>query len=52
MTQKGISFEKIKDTLIKESFEGAVNLTKVEDIPKVKQFELVERIKKAGKKSS
>jgi len=50
MAQAGIAFDKIKDKLVKESFENAVSFTKVEDIPKFKQFELLERIKKAVKK--
>ena len=51
MSQNNISFEKIKEKLLKEAFEGAESFTKLEDIPKVKQFELIERIKKASSKN-
>ena len=50
MDSCGVTFEKIKDTLVKEKWEGAESFTKLNDIPKFKQFELVERIKKAASK--
>jgi hypothetical protein len=46
MRKHGITFQKIKDKLIEEKFDNASNLENVSDIPKFKQFELIERIKK------
>jgi len=46
MKDKGISFEQLKNKLIKEKFDNAENLTSISDIPKVKIFELLDRIKK------
>jgi hypothetical protein len=46
MKDKGISFEQLKKKLIKEKFDNAENLTCTNDIPKVKIFELLDRIKK------
>jgi hypothetical protein len=51
MKEKSISFEQLKKKLIKEKFENAENLTSVQDIPKVKIFELIERLKKVDNKS-
>jgi hypothetical protein len=50
MKKHGISFQKIKDKLIEEKFDNAANLENVSDIPKFKQFELIERIKKKANK--
>ena len=50
MASCGVTFEKIKETLIKDKFEGVEAINRLEDIPKFKQFELIERIKKAAKK--
>ncbi len=50
MQTNNISFEKIKETLSKDGFEGADKINHISDIPKAKQFELIERIKKAVKK--
>lgn len=50
MTAYGVSFDKVKATLIKDKFDNAETFSKVEDIPKFKQFELIERIKKAASK--
>jgi hypothetical protein len=47
MNDKGISFETLKKRLTKEKLDGAEALKSVNDIPKVKIFELIERIKKA-----
>lgn len=52
MKEHDVSFAKIKETLIKDGMDGAEKFTSVSDIPKFKQFELVERIKKAFKKKS
>jgi hypothetical protein len=46
MKKHGISFQKIKDKLIEENFDNAGSLESISDIPKFKQFELIERIKK------
>lgn len=46
MKEKGISFEQVKKKLVKENFEGADSFSGVEDIPKNKIFELIERLKK------
>jgi hypothetical protein len=43
--EKNISFDVLKKKLIKEKFENAENLSSISDIPKVKIFELIERIK-------
>jgi hypothetical protein len=47
MNDKGISFETLKKRLTKEKVDGAEGFKTVNDIPKVKIFELIERIKKA-----
>jgi len=49
MKDKNISFEILKKKLIKENFEGADSLTCIQDIAKVKIFELIERLKKVEK---
>lgn len=45
MQEKNISFEKLKKKLVKEGFEGSDVLQSINDIPKVKIFELIDRIK-------
>lgn len=50
MTAYGVSFEKVKEALIKDKLEGAESFSRLEDVPKFKQFELIERIKKAASK--
>lgn len=47
MKDKSISFENLKKKLIKEKFDNAEILNSVNDIPKVKIFELIDRIKNA-----
>lgn len=47
MNEKGVSFDKIKQKLMKESFNGAEEFGSLNDIPKLKAFELIERLKKA-----
>lgn len=47
MKEKNISFEQLKKKLIKEKFENAESISNIIDIPKVKIFELIERIKNA-----
>ena len=51
MKSKGIGFEMVKSKLEKEKFDGATTLASVGDIPKIKCFELIERMKKAKAKS-
>jgi len=46
MKDKNINFEQLKKKLIKEKFEGAEDLNSISEIPKVKIFELIDRIKK------
>lgn len=45
MKDKGVSFEQVKKKLVKEEFKGADSLQGIEDIPKNKIFELIERLK-------
>lgn len=49
MKEKGVSFEIIKKKLIAEGYEAAATLNSVDDIPKSKIFELIERLKKVNK---
>jgi hypothetical protein len=46
MKEKGVNFETLKKRLIKDKFDNAENLNSISDIPKVKLFELIDRIKK------
>jgi hypothetical protein len=46
MKEKDINFNKLKKKLVKENFTGAENFNSITDIPKVKIFELIDRIKK------
>jgi len=46
MKEKNINFETLKIKLIKEKFENANLLSSISDIPKIKIFELLERLKK------
>jgi len=53
MNTYGITFEKIKAKLIEEKFENAASFKEVSDIPKIKIFNLIERIKsKAAEKEA
>ena len=51
MKDKGVTFEQIKGKLVKEKYEDAEELKSVNDLPKFKLFELVERLKKVKKKA-
>ena len=42
MNEKGVSFEKIKTKLASEKFDNAEELSSLQDIPKLKAFELIE----------
>lgn len=46
MKDKSITFDNLKKKLIKEKFENSENINIIQDIPKGKIFELIERIKK------
>ena len=46
MKEKGVSWEMIKNKLIKEEYKNAEKMNSVSDIPKSKIFELIQRIKK------
>lgn len=46
MVEKGVSFEKIKNKLIEENVSGADKFVSIQNIPKIKVFELIERLKK------
>jgi hypothetical protein len=46
MKETGVSFDLIKTKLIEEKFPNAEGFTKVEDIPRYMQFQLIERIRK------
>jgi hypothetical protein len=43
-----VPFDKIKAKLIEEGVEGAANYKSINDIPRYKQFELIERVKRAA----
>jgi len=45
MVEKGVSFENLKIKLIAEKLEGASTFTSINDIPKIKLFDLIERLK-------
>ncbi len=47
MKEKGISLDRIKTKLKEEKFKNVDDIESIEDIPKNKVFELIERIKKA-----
>jgi len=46
MKEKNIDFGAIKAKMIKESVKGAVEWNSVKDIPRLKMFELIERMQK------
>ena len=46
MTTHGITWQKLQAKLVEENLEGAKDFKSIFDIPKFKQFELIERIKK------
>ena len=50
MKEKGVSFDALKQKLAKEGYEKADTLQSIESIPKIKCFELIERIKKVRSK--
>jgi len=46
MKDKSITLDNLKTKLVKEKFENAENINSINDIPKTKIFELIERLKK------
>jgi hypothetical protein len=46
MKEKNLTLDNIKKRLIKENYVGAEDITSVHDIPKIKIFELIDRITK------
>jgi len=46
MKEKGLSFDVVKNKLIKENYDDAADINAITDIPKAKIFELIERMKK------
>lgn len=46
MKEKNISFSKLKEKLMKENYANAESFVSLSDIPKIKIFELIERIQK------
>jgi hypothetical protein len=51
MAKKGVSFEKIKEKLVKEEVKNAADFNYLNQIPRLKIFELIERLKKAKVKA-
>jgi len=47
MKEKNVSFSTIKNRLVKENYPNATEITSIGEIPKIKIFELVDRISKA-----
>ena len=45
MAKYSLTFEKVKAKLVEEKVENAESFNRIEDIPRFKQFELIERIK-------
>ena len=46
MKEKKIEFASIKDKMVKEGADGADDWSSVKDIPRLKMFEIIERIQK------
>jgi len=51
MKDTGVSFSDIKGRLEKEEYKGVEKISSIGDIPKIKVFELIERLKKAKPKT-
>ena len=45
MKEKKVSFEKVKEVLLKEEYKNAENFESIEDVPRPKVFNLIARIK-------
>jgi hypothetical protein len=53
MTEFGVTFDLIKKKLVEQKVDGADTFSSIEDIPRYKQFELIERIRtKAAEKAA
>ena len=48
LKSKSVPFEKVRDRLVKENYPNAEGFEKVEDIPKLKAYELIKLIKAKG----
>ncbi len=46
MAEKGVSFDSVKKKLIEEGYSDAEKMREVYQVPKIKAFELIERLKK------
>jgi len=46
MSEKGISFDTVKKKLVDEGFDKAESFSTIKQVPKIKAFELIERLKK------
>ena len=46
MKEKKINFASIKDKMVKEAVDGASKWGSVKDIPRIKMFEIIERMQK------
>jgi hypothetical protein len=46
MKEKKVSFSSIKDKMVKEAVSGADGWGSVKDIPRIKMFEIIERMQK------
>lgn len=46
MSEKGVTFASVKKKLVEEGYSDASGMQSVEQIPKIKAFELIERLKK------
>ena len=51
MLKKGVDFEKIKEKLVQEEVKNAEKFEYLNQIPRLKVFELIERLKKAKARS-
>ena len=51
MLEKGVDFEKIKEKLVQEEVKNAEKFEYLNQIPRLKVFELIERLKKAKARS-
>ena len=46
MKEKKVNFASIKDKMVKEAVDGADGWGSVKDIPRIKMFEIIERMQK------
>jgi hypothetical protein len=46
MSDKGVTFASVKKKLVEEGYEGVEKMQSINQIPKIKAFELIERLKK------